>query len=482
MGNRIKRLNTYIRTFGLSYLIKRALIKLHLLHLSREELNFRYWLASKYPGKINMLRPEKDLNEEDGITFIAKDGSLLFPDYKEKVKKAFAENPNIKLVYTDEDCYDEKTDIHSQPFFKPDYSPEFQKSYDYIGPVYAVRSGFKNTALIEFREEEVMHIPEVLFSKAFPLRGRTTSSGRRLCADRSESGPLLSILIPNKDHIEDLKKCIDSLLDPARNTYRNFEIIVIENNSEKEETFEFYDSIRTAEDKAPSDSVTDDKAKLHPTVRTVTYTGSFNYSKINNFGAKEAKGELLLLLNNDTEIIEKDSIAHLVNDVCIPGISAAGAKLYYEDKSIQHAGIVIGINGFAANMLPFISDEENYFPYAQVRREMSACTAACLMIRRDTFEKIKGFDEDLAVALNDVDLCMKVRALGEKIIFDPNAKLFHYESKSRGLDMTGESRARFEKEIAYFKNKWSEELEKPDPYYNRSLSLTLQDYSLDPLR
>ncbi len=288
--------------------------------------------------------------------------------------------------------------------------------------------------------------------------------------------PLVSVIIPNKDHTDDLIQCVESLYQIDQ--YHHLEVIIVENNSEEEKTFRDYSALLGSEYDPDQECV--GKLCEGVTVKIVTWKQGFNYSAINNFGAKFATGEMLLLLNNDTEIISPNTITELVSSCQMNRVGAAGALLYYADDTIQHAGIVYKIGGFAANELTCKEyTDPQYYPYTRVVREMSACTAACLMVRKEVFEKIGGFDEELVVALNDVDLCMRVRARGYHILFNPFATLHHYESKSRGLEETDEKRERFEREIKHFQERWQFDLDEGDPYYNIAFTLHYADYSIE---
>lgn len=273
----------------------------------------------------------------------------------------------------------------------------------------------------------------------------------------------ISILIPNKDHIDDLKRCIDSI--KSKSTYANYEIIIIENNSEKEETFAYYGTFEG-----------DDKVKV------VTYTGEFNYSKINNFGAQYATGEYILLLNNDTEVISMNWMESLLMYAQREDVGAVGAKLYYKDYSIQHAGIVLGLGAHrTAGHTHYRVNCENlgYMGRLCYAQNVSAVTGACLLVKKSLYDQVGGLDESFQVALNDVDFCLKLRELGKVNVFTPFAELFHYESASRGSDVQDEKKAqRYNEESAHFREKWKEILEKGDPYYNPNFSLDYSDYSL----
>ena len=273
--------------------------------------------------------------------------------------------------------------------------------------------------------------------------------------------PLISILIPNKDHIDDLKRCIDSIEE--KSSYRNYEIIVIENNSDQEETFAYYKELE----------------KENPRVKVVYWDGIFNYSAINNFGAQYANGEYLLLLNNDTEIINADCLEEMLGYCMREDVGAVGARLYYDDDTIQHAGVVVGFGGIAGHC--FVQQPRGFTGYCHriiCAQDYSAVTAACMMVKRKAFEEVDGLSEELQVAFNDIDFCMKLRSAGYLIVYNPYAELYHYESKSRGLEDTPEKVARFNREIATFERRWPEILKNGDPFYNPNLTLRSQDFSL----
>ena len=272
--------------------------------------------------------------------------------------------------------------------------------------------------------------------------------------------PLISILIPNKDHTDDLDKCIKSIL---KQKYENYEIIVIENNSTEDATFEYYKKLEKDCNK----------------VKVVYYKDKFNYSKINNFGRKEAKGGYLLLLNNDTEMINDDCLNELLSYTERDDVGITGARLLYEDNTVQHAGVVIGYNGLAGHT--FVGNEPDdvgYHAYVIQARDYSAVTAACLMVKASLYDEVGGFEEELEVAFNDVDFCLKVREKGYLVVYNPYAVLYHYESKSRGYEDTPEKRNRFEKEAFFTYNKWEKILADGDPCYNPNLTLSNSDFSL----
>ena len=274
--------------------------------------------------------------------------------------------------------------------------------------------------------------------------------------------PKVSIIIANKDHYEDLSRCITSILD--KSTYENYEIIVVENNSTTQEIRDYYEEIRR-----------------HPKIKVVTYEGEFNYSRINNFGASFADGEFLLLLNNDTQVITINWIEELLMYGQREDVGAVGAKLYYEDKTIQHAGIVLKLGAHrTAGHSHYKVNIENvgYMGRLCYAQDVSAVTGACLLVRKKWFDELGGLDEGFAVALNDVDFCLRLREKGLLNVFTPFAELYHFESKSRGLDDKDEKAVRYDQESEKFRQKWKEVLDAGDPYYNPNFSLDRSDFSL----
>ncbi len=275
--------------------------------------------------------------------------------------------------------------------------------------------------------------------------------------------PLITIVIPNKDHIDDLKRCVTSILE--KSTYTNFEIIIVENNSEEQKTFELYEDLKEMSDK----------------ISVVTYEGEFNYSKVNNYGVSFAKGEYVLLLNNDTEVITLNWLEEMLMYAQREDVGAVGAKLYYADKTIQHAGVVIGLGahrtaGHTHYKMP--KDNLGYMGRLCYTQNVSAVTGACLLVKKKIWDEVGGLDEEFRISLNDVDFCLKLRKKGYLNVFTPFAELYHYESVSRGLDDNGERAERYNKESERFRKIWKEELEKGDPYYNVNFSLDRSDFSV----
>ena len=350
--------------------------------------------------------------------------------------------------------------------YKPDYAPDNLAAHNYIGNCVVVRRedslwSFNKYICGRCREEEIAHVSRALFEdnghigedgdniKDSIVDGFENASNGKYCKK-------ISVIIPNYEHADDLRRCVESLL--YINTYKNIEIIIVENNSTSEEIFSCYDEL----------------LREHPDViRLEKWEGSFNYSAINNYGASCAKGELLLLLNNDTKIIEPDSLWAMAEYAVRDNTGAVGACLLYEDKTVQHAGVIVGIGPDRTAVHPnsgvcFI--ENGYRDSIHHVQNYSAVTGACLMIKKELFDKLGGLDEELAVAYNDVDFCLRLRRRGLLNVYVPQALLFHYESKSRGYDDKGERHERFLRESQLFRDRWQNIIDDGDPYYNVNLS------------
>lgn len=274
--------------------------------------------------------------------------------------------------------------------------------------------------------------------------------------------PLISIVIANKDHVSDLRRCVSSILE--KSTYEDYEIIIVENNSEEKETFEYYEELQG------NDRIT-----------IVTYEGEFNYSAVNNLGVRNAKGEYILLLNNDTQVITVNWMEELLMYAQREDVGAVGAKLYYADKTIQHAGVVLGLGAHrTAGHSHYKQHRENlgYMGRLCYAQDVSAVTGACLLVKKALYEEVGGLEEDFAISLNDVDFCLKLREKGYLNVFTPFAELYHFESVSRGLDDQGQKAQRYNRESEHFRQKWKEVLDAGDPYYNPNFSLDRSDFAL----
>lgn len=331
--------------------------------------------------------------------------------------------------------------------------------------------------------------------------------------------PLISVVIPNKDHSADLDKAITSL---SVGNYKNLEFIIVENNSDQAETWNYYEALKkrfpeelptdfvdpaisgamsTSEtvsasfgQAADSKSETSHPAQVsayhsaaasvlpQPVVKVVKWDGPFNYSAINNYGVQFTHGQYLLFLNNDIEEIDPDSIDEMIGYVQREDVGICGARLLYPDEDIQHAGVIMGMGGIAGAAFVRTHDSDlSYMHRAKCIQDYSCVTAACLLTKRSLFDEVGGFTEKLAVAFNDVDYCMKVRALGKLVVYNPYAKFYHYESKSRGMEDTPEKLARFHSEILTFGTTWKDILRDGDPYYSPALTFRKANFALKDL-
>lgn len=397
---------------------------------------------------------------------IQSDGVKLHCDMMCELSRAVA-GKSPALVYMDE-LRDGKL------LYKPDFAPDNLASHNYIGSCVAVREDVLDEKAFELagednlwsfnryicgkcRADEICHISRALFEDT--SRKETCNYNAGYDTENNIGGninPLVSIIIPNYEHRDDLKCCIDSLLEI--NSYRNIEIIIVENNSKSDEIFAYY---RELEEKYPQ------------LIRVMGWDGSFNYSAINNYGAAQAKGELLLLLNNDTKIIEPDSIGRMAAYAVRENTGAVGACLLYGDKTIQHAGVIVGIGPDRTAVHPNAGVsiiERGYRDSIHHVQNYSAVTGACLMVKRALYEELGGLDEELAVAYNDVDFCLRLRQRGLLNVYVPDAMLYHFESKSRGYDNKGEKHERFLRESEMFRERWQAYIDDGDMYYNPNLS------------
>ena len=434
--------------------------------------------------------------------------SLLFECVKTVCEK------DADYVYTDEATFtspnlDDLIVLH----FKPDYSPDNLRANNYIchfsmfdadllkktGLFRPEYDGSQDHDMILRLTEEakhVCHIPKILYywrshpnSVAADIGAKTYAidAAKRAVHDHMRDyygievevestrafptifqikypingEPLISIVIPNKDHVEDLRRCITSI--EKKSTWKNYEIVVVENNSVEQSIRDYYKELES-----------------DPKVKIVTYEGGFNYSRINNAGVKETKGEYLLFLNNDTEVISPDWMEQLLMYAQRKDVGAVGAKLYYADNTIQHAGVVIGLGAHrSAGHTHYKMPREHlgYMGRLCYAQDVTAVTGACLMVKKSIYEEVDGLDESFTISLNDVDLCLKIREKGYLNIFTPFAELYHYESKTRGME-EGEKLRRYERECAHFRDKWKEQLDAGDPYYNPNFSLDYSDFTL----
>lgn len=438
---------------------------------------------------------------------------LLAPNALYEAVCALEADPEIDCLYTDEDKVTADLSEHFQPHLKPDFNLDLLRSNNYITHFFLVKKtvvsragGFRKEFdgaqdydfILRCTEcaEKIHHIPEILYhwrthksstadnpaSKMYAYEAgrraieehlqRTAAPGTvshtkdygfyRITYPVREEAEI-SIIIPNKDEKSTLETCLRSIKE--KSTYKNYEILIIENNSTSEEIFQYYKEL-----------------KKEDNIRVAVWEGPFNYSAINNYGASLAAGDYLLFLNNDVEVITPGWLEEMLGNCQRPEAGAVGAKLYYPDNTIQHAGCILGIGGIAGNMFTGMpGDRTGYLHKASIQQDLSVVTAACMMTKAEVFHRAGGFTEELAVAFNDVDLCLKIRKQNYLVIYNPYVELYHYESKTRGAEDSEEKVRRFQREIEYMRSHWIDILKKGDPYYNKNLSLTKWNYSLKPI-
>jgi GT2 family glycosyltransferase len=275
-----------------------------------------------------------------------------------------------------------------------------------------------------------------------------------------DSRPGITIVIPTKDKVEVLRRCIESILN--KTTYDRYSILVVDNGSRQEETLTYYSSLAN-----------------DPRIRIISYEKPFNFSALNNFASQECSGEYLLFLNNDTEIITPDWLEEMLGLGQQDEIGAVGCLLLYGNETVQHGGVIVGIGGVAGHAHKFFSArEEGYFGRLKVVQNLSAVTAACMLVRKSVFDCVGGFSEELSHAFNDVDLCLKIQKKGYRIAYTPFARAYHHESISRGFETSRKKRERFNNEIRFMQQRWGQVLQQGDPYYNPNLTLVKEDFSL----
>ena len=478
--------------------------------MSSEDNRIKVISADKQYRIVENTNRAIDHANGEFIAFADHDDCLA-PDALFEAVKALNEDKAIEFIYTDED----KTDGNGKTFFEPQMKPDFNldllrtvnyichlsvikrellDKIGYLDNKYEGAQDYDLTLRAIENTDKIYHIPRVLYHWRSHINSTAENpeskkyafeAGRRAIQahyDRlnikaevidgeypglyrtkyiRDYDPLISIIIPNKDHIDDLKRCIDSIEE--KSSYKNYEFIIVENNSENDETFEFYKKLEEENKK----------------VKVVYYKGIFNFSLINNFGAEHANGEYYLLLNNDTSIINGDCFDEMLGYCMRSDVGIVGARLYFEDDTIQHAGVVVGFGGIAGHC--FVMQPRGNTGYCHriiCAQDYSAVTAACMMVDAKVFKEVNGLSGDLAVAFNDIDFCLRVREAGYLVVYNPYAELYHFESKSRGLEDTPEKVSRFNSEIDKFEKRWGDFLEKGDPYYSPNLTLDSQDFSL----
>jgi len=480
--------------------------------------------AAHQDARIKLIRLENNLgivgNTNAGLSkaagawvgFLDHD-DLLIPTALAEMAKAIQADEQADLLYSDEDFLSEDGSNRHDPHFKPDYCPDFLLSLNYITHFLVIRRslgeslgwlrpGFDGAQDYDFilraveKARKVHHVRKVLYhwreaktstARAIGTKPYADDAGKRALEDALarrgqqaevlpgpipttyrmsypvQGQPPVSILIPNHEQSETLRRCVQSII--SLSTYPNYEIIVVENGSTSSEIFALYAELEKQG------------------VRILKWGEPFNYSSVNNFAVQMAQGEYVLLLNNDIEIISRDWIEQMLMHAQRPEIGAVGAKLYYPDHTIQHAGVVVGMGGVAGHLyLGVLPNSMGYFGRLKVIQNYSAVTGACLMVGKKKFEEVGGLDESFQLAYNDVDFCLKLLGHGYRNVWTPYAELFHHESLTRGAeDTSSEKYQRFCREAKQFITRWNEFFQKHDPCYNPNLSYETSNIRINPL-
>lgn len=461
----------------------------------------KYKLLSENKGISGNSNEALKLATGDFIALLDHDDIIpKFALYE--IVKTINENPDVDFIYTDEDKILEENEKRISPHFKQDYAIDTLRSYNYIchfsifkkelmdklGGFNSEFDGSQDYDLILRATEQakhIVHIPKILYN--WRISSTSVASGaaakpyayeaakRAILASIERHGiqgakvedsriiglykvtypvkgePKISIIIPNKDHKKDLKRCIKSIL---KSTYKNYEIIIVENNSKEKNIFKYYKKL----EKNPNIKI--EKCEM----------SIFNYSKLNNYGASKASGEYFVFLNNDTKIITNNWLETIISNCQREEIGAVGAKLIYKNKRIQHAGVVLNLTGTAGHVN--WNEKENnpgYFGRIMIQQNVSAVTGALLGVSKKIFEQVNGFDETFPIAYNDVDFCLKIQDIGKLITYNPYIEAYHYESQSRGYEDTEEKQKRLKKEESKLKKKWKKYFDVTDKYYSPNL-------------
>ena len=486
----------------------------HVQARAKADPRIRYQKLTENEGIAGNTNHGFELATGDYIALLDHD-DILHPCALWYTAQAIVEQ-GADFVYTDEATFEGKVENVVLYHFKPDFMLDNLRSNNYIchlttfskvlmeqagGGERAEYNGSQDYDLflrLTEKAQKIAHIPHALYYwRSSPNSTASDISAKTYCIDAGIAAlkahyarcgvavddvtlipgtpgyyktdytmahpGRVSILIPTCDHIRDLETCVESIY--ARTTYPDFEILLIENNSKEEQTFRSYERMR----------------KEHPdTLKVLTWQGKgFNYSALNNFGARYATGEYLLLLNNDTEVITPGWLEEMVMYAQQKRVGCVGAKLLYPDDTIQHAGVGFGIGGVAGHLHKYFpATSDGYMGRLNYVQDVYGDTAACLLIRKEIYDEVHGLDESYAVAFNDVDFCVRVREAGYTNVFTPFAQLYHYESKSRGMEDNPEKQKRFQGEVLRFQARWGDLLAKGDPCTNPNFDIQREDFSL----
>lgn len=476
--------------------------------MCEKDKRIKYKILEKNAGIADNTNEAIKMATGDFIGLLDHD-DLLTENCLYEVVNVINKNPDVDFIYTDEDKIEDMSQLPFQPHFKPDFAPDTLRTNNYICHFSVFRKelmeklggernrydGAQDFDLVLRMSEEtqnIVHIPRVLYH--WRISSTSTAgnpeakmyayeSGMRAVEDHIQrlglkgkvssgigpgfyrtqynviGNPKVTILIPNKDGIDMLDVCLKSVLE--KTTYTNYEIVIIENNSENPETFQYYKEI-----------------EKNPKIKILKYPEKgFNYSKIINFGVRNTQGDFVVQLNNDTELLTPDWLEKMIGFAQREDVGAVGVRLYYPDNTIQHAGIMIGVLDLAGHMYRNLSkDICGYFAKDRIVQNMNAVTAACMMTKREIFEQVGFMNEEFAVAFNDVDFCLRIRKLGKLIVYNPDVELIHYESKTRPDDEAPDQTERFHREINLCIETWKDKILKGDEYYNKNFRLDSDQY------
>lgn len=461
-----------------------ALIKPVVSYLSNSQQSTSLYRAnaitySVIKTKALSIDTLNNIRSSNYLILLAPDAEIS-SDALNIISSVIGNQSNLTLIYADEDRIDDLNN-RSSPNFKPDFNLDLLYCSNYIGNNFIVsieklieimikkaKKISNNHELLleivkESNSEKIVHIPNILFhnNKTTVAHNITEINYNPIVYPKGNLHQKISIIIPTRDKVALLIRNIESILE--KTTYNNFEIIIVNNQSKEKETFDYFSSITKSKN-----------------ISIINYDKPFNYSAMNNYAVNRATGEILLLLNNDTEVISPNWLTELLRHACHPDVGCVGARLIYADWTVQHGGIILGINGVAGHAHRGIRyDSDGYCNRLKHAQNFSAVTAACLMVTKEIYLKVGGFNENLPISMNDVDFCLRVRRLGYRNIWTPHALLFHHESQSRGTEVNHKIRKQTQKEVSYIKDKWAE-LVCYDPAYNPNLTRLSEDFSISP--
>lgn len=486
-----------------------------LLRLSKKDSRIKFKRRDKNGHICRATNDALEMASGDRICFLDHDDRLE-PNALHCLALEISKNPNLDLIYTDED-FISLDGRRIRPHFKSDWNADLLLSHNYITHLVCVRAdrtraigglrvGTEGAQDYDFllrytndlNPEKILHLPYILYhwriSESSTAGSRsakpyTVSAGEKALKDfislkninatvlrldqdnfyevrRNVLDPSVnkvSIIIPTRNSLKLLRTCVESIL--SKTLYPNYEVVIVDNGSDDVQTLDYLSSLG-------------ERTNILGCVRVVSFNEPFNYSRINNFAFQHASGNLICLLNNDTEVIEPNWLGIMAGHALRPDVGCVGSKLLYEDNTIQHAGIVLSIGGSAGHYHKGLDNSSHgYFLRPHLTQEVSAVTGACLMVKSEIYSAVNGLDEMLfPIAFNDVDFCLKVRKLGLRNIYVPSSSLYHYESKSRGYEDTPEKKKRFQKELASLHKSWGHLL-REDPFYNPNLTKDREDFS-----